>query len=185
MDELPELEEIRSVGSSLVKLLLDANTATPLGFPSGSPSGSTEAISAESDDHGPWTPRSLYSGTQFTVSPSKRRRITESSGFCGNTGAETTNVGFDEILPSHHQRIPSLHRNSLVPGENDIDCLLRVVNTSAHGKNLGSSPLPPGTDLDVEVQPQTPGIWPHASLQEACFMKYFIDELACWVHNFH
>jgi hypothetical protein len=70
--------------------------------------------------------------------------------------------------------------------EDAIDSLLRAADYSEQGVDqtenlLTHSSHNSGQTFTIQTQPDTPGVWPHASIQEACLMRYFIDELACWV----
>jgi hypothetical protein len=177
VDELPELDEIYATNPKN-RSTAAADTPTPQSRPAGSPAGSVAVNSIASEDFGgqsAWTPRSLYSGTQIT-SPSKRRRTNDSD--------RSSFHQLPSIIPFHGGS--SSFTASPARQEDAIDSLLRAANFSEQevqqGNILGSP-----SDAQVQpygkIQPETPGVWPHANLQEACLMRYFIDELACWVSH--
>ena len=175
MDELPELDEIYATNPKS-KGLAVADTPTPQSRHAVSPTASVAVNSIVSEDFGgqsAWTPRSLYSGTPIT-SPSKRRRTNDSD--------RSSFHQLPSIIP-FHGRADSF---TATPArqEDAIDSLLRAADFSEQEVQQGNAlSSPPNVQVHPyrETQPETPGIWPHASLQEACLMRYFIDELACWV----
>ena len=119
-----------------------------------------------------WTPRPLYSATQI-ASPSKRRRTNDSDR------SSVHSPGNPSFIP-FHQKSDSSASSPPIRQENAIDSLLRAAGFSEQGGTNQSSIL--GSPSHGQLQPyDTPGIWPHANIQEACLMRYFIDELACWV----
>ena len=136
------------------------DAVTPPSKPAESPTTSVAVVSTLSEDPASWTPRSLYSAPPPVAIPSgKRRRTNESDG------TSFISVGQSPGIISYHGRTQSFTGSART--EDAIDSLLRAADFS-------EQPFP-------EVQPDTPGVWPHASVQEACLMRYFIDELACWV----
>jgi hypothetical protein len=183
VDELPELDEIYSANPK-AKITTVSDNAPPQGRPSPAASVAVASITSEDLTYATsWTPRSLYSGTQ--VPPrTKRRRTNESD----NTSFDS--VGQSPGVLSYHKKAQSFERTSpatFVRREDAIDSLLRAADYSEQGviqtAILLSSPSQSQVQVQPfpEVQPDTPGVWPHASVQEACLMRYFIDELACWV----
>ncbi|KAF8852790.1 hypothetical protein BDZ45DRAFT_729958 [Acephala macrosclerotiorum] len=189
VDELPDLEEIYTTNPD--PKLKDASVSdntTPRNLPLGSPSGSIAAVtSAASDDLTPWTPRSLYSTAQVVASPIKRRRTNESYASSFHPSIHTplgqTEPSPDEVL-TFHERSQSFG-DLLGSDEDAIDCLLKAADLSEQGTNQALTLLDPPNQTPpqsfaTEIQPETPGVWPHANVQEACLMRYFIDELACW-----
>lgn len=167
VDELPELDEIYSTTPNpkpKVAATTSVDVTTPQNPAAASPAGSLVVASNVPNDPGldPWKPRSLYSsqpaGPPVVTSRIKRRRTNESDR------ASFQLVGQSPTLSSFHDRSQSFAGS--VRTEDAIDSLLRAADFS-------EQPF-------AEVQPDTPGVWPHASIQEACLMRYFIDELACW-----
>lgn len=190
VDELPELEEIYSVNTTpkpRVVLASDAIVATPKSLAPDSPSCSTAVFSANSDDLTP--PPSLYSGAQVLTSRTKRRRTNESERSSLHFNSQASPAQEVETL-SYHGRTQSLDGAPAIQEEEDgINSLLKAAYFSDEDANQAVSLIsPPPQDTGQyfptptqEAQPDTPGIWPQASVQEACLMRYFIDELACWV----
>jgi hypothetical protein len=81
-----------------------------------------------------------------------------------------------------HTRTSSFE-GSPIRQEDAIDSLLRAAESSEQGVNQDavlSSPSHSGLHAHGRVQYDTPRAWPHGNVQEACLMRYFIDELACW-----
>jgi hypothetical protein len=180
VDELPELDEIYSVNPK-TKAAAASEAITPQSIHDNSPTGSAATTLNPSDDvafaqqSSAWTPRSLYSGIQIT-SPPKRRRTNESDRSSHSTGNPSTFVPF-------HRRTDSFEA-SPIRQEDAIDSLLRAADFSDQGVDqtgLLSSPQYGHLLAYGGIQHDTPGAWPHVNIQEACLMRYFIDELACWV----
>jgi hypothetical protein len=180
VDERPELDEIYS------NVTTSSDHTSPVSRTGESPSvaaGATLPVSLEGPapiiDAATWSPQSLYDGSQNS-SPAKRRRTNESASTQSfqspiqASGFHLYHVNTDGIGS------PSLEQ------ESNIESLLRAADIADHGFHHGgllSSPL------QEEVQPyladcQSPGdFWPDVDVQEACLMRYFIDNLACWVGN--
>jgi hypothetical protein len=176
VDELPELDEIYSTNPK-DKVAVPSDAVTPQSRRVDSPTGST-AASIHSEDptfaaqSSAWTPRSLYSATQI-ASPSKRRRTNDSDRSSFHSPSNPSFIPF-------HQRSHSFVSSPPIRQEDAIDSLLRAADFSEQGGANQSSIL--DSPSHGQLQPyDTPGIWPHADIQEACLMRYFIDELACWV----
>ena len=162
MDELPELDEIYTANPyPKAKVTAASDAVTPQSKPAESPAASVAVVSNSSEDPASWTPRSLYSAPPVAPSRTKRRRTNDSDRTSFHS------VDQSPSATSYHERTQSF--TGSVRTEDAIDSLLRAADFSDH-------PF-------VEVQPETPGVWPHASVQEACLMRYFIDELACWVSS--
>lgn len=189
VDELPELEEIYSVNpipKPRVVLASDAPVTTPRSLAPESPSCSTAVFSTNSDDLTP--PSSLYSGAQVLTSRAKRRRTNESERSSFHFNSRTSPAQEAETL-SYHEATQSHDEPSALQEDDGINSLLKAAGFSEEGTNQAASLLSPASQDAVqyfatptqEAQPDTPGIWPQASVQEACLMRYFIDELACWV----
>jgi hypothetical protein len=183
VDELPELDEIYSANPNpRAKVVSASDVTTPQNLPAESPNGSIAVVSTASDDPAPWTPRSLYSGTQVTTPSSKRRRPNDD-----RSSFHSISHTSPERALLCHEAAHSFHRaSSYDRNEDAIGSLLRAADFSDHEAGqattlLHSPSLDPGPSFTIEAQPETPGIWPHSSVQEACLMRYFIDELACWV----
>ncbi len=188
MDELPELEEIYSVNpppKANLKVVSTLDVTTSRSLAAESPSGSTGILSTVSgEDLTPRTPKTLY-GTQDISSPTKRRRTNESEGPLFPSDDQATPGQIAAVL-AYHERAQSFDSTSQVPDEDAIDSLLKAADLCDHGADQTVVLHHPahqdtGQSYPIEVQPETPGVWPHASVQEACLMRYFIDELACWV----
>ena len=165
VDELPELDEIYSTTPNPKPKVAATNAASDVTTTQNpaaeSPTGSIAVVTNVSDDPGPWTPRSLYSGQPLgppvVTSRIKRRRTNESD----RTSFQS--VGQSPSAIPYHERTHSFAGSART--EDAIDSLLRAADFS---------------EQPFAEQPDTPGVWPHASIQEACLMRYFIDELACW-----
>jgi hypothetical protein len=179
VDELPELDEIYSVQG---RPTITTDVATPHSSRAAeSPAASVAIASVASEDpsfaqSSSWTPRSLHSGTQIK-SPTKRRRTNDSDGSSFHSVSQTSGI------------LPYLSRTDSFSGpplrqEDAIDSLLRAADFSDQGLhspgNL-SSPSQDQVQIYTDPDRDTPRAWPQVSLQEACLMRYFIDELACWV----
>jgi hypothetical protein len=183
VDELPELDEIYSANPRGKPATVPIAATTPQSRPS--PSTSIVVASITSEDPAPWTPRSLYSGTKVVTSRIKRRRTNESS----DRASFHSLVQSPDIV-SYHERTGSFE-GSPPRREDAIDSLLRAADYSEQGvtptANLFATPSQSQVSVQPfpDVQPDTPGVWPHANVQEACLMRYFIDELACWVSSPH
>lgn len=185
MDELPELDEIYSVTPKIKRAASIATTpqsrhaespAASITAPSNASNTSEDPAFAQSAS---WTPRSAFSGTQFT-SPAKRRRTNESDR--SSFHSITQNSG---ILATYSQSAGSF-TGSPVRQEDAIDSLLRAADYSDHGVHqTGILNSPSQTQISPynDVDHDTPRAWPQVSIQEACLMRYFIDELACWVRS--
>ena len=184
MDELPELDEIYSANPNLrAKVVSTSDVITPQNLQAeSSPNDSIAVVSTASDDPAPWTPRSIYSGTQVTTPSSKRRRANDDrSSFHSISHTSPDQVLSCHETPHSFHSAPSYDRD-----EDAIGSLLRAADFSDHEAGqattlIHSPSQDPGPSFTIEAQPETPGIWPHTSVQEACLMRYFIDELACWV----
>lgn len=184
MDEFAELNEIYSANSK-IKTAAASNVITPQSLPAESPAGSVAATSSASEEpsfaaqSSAWSPRSLYSATLIT-SPPKRRR--------------TNDDGWPSFNPIENSSpfIPLRPRTTSFQGSPDqqldaIDSLLRAADFSEHAVNQGvsqgavsSSPSHGGLHDHGQAHYDKLGIWPQVNVQEACLMRYFIDELSCW-----
>jgi hypothetical protein len=136
------------------------------------------------------------------VSRVKRRRTNDSD----NSSVHSGQGGPRDVVwtLSHLERSQSSGELSPPRDEDAFETLLKAADISHHESNQITDLLPPASHiaeqdtnaaLDLtgqesrepeqsfspQIQPDTPGVWPHASVQEACLMRYFIDELACWV----
>lgn len=173
MDELPELEEIYAANPNLkTKVPSTLKITTPQNLPAESPSCSTAIFSTLSDDATPWTPPPLYSGTQIVTSRSKRRRTNESEASSFHSSSQTTPGRATAVLP-YYERNQSIHDSS-TPREDPIDSLLKAAELNEQSDNPTVDLLDRSGqtfDLEVQQQPDTPGVWPHASIQEACLMR--------------
>ena len=186
VDELRELDEIY-VTNPKPKPVATSETATPpkTGIAS-SPAGSVAVASIVSDgptqppfEPSSWTPRSYQSPTD-AASPFKRRRTndTDLTSFAS--------VGQPSPVLSRFGKAPAFEASSPISGrgEDAIDSLLRAADFSQQGNDhstLFQSPSKVQESPFAVSSPDAGGIWPHTNVQEACLMRYFIDELACWV----
>jgi hypothetical protein len=186
VDELPELDEIY-VTNPKPKAAATSETATPLQSQlTTSPAGSAVVASIASDEPtqppfepSSWTPQSYQSPTQVS-SPFKRRRTndTDLTSFAS--------VGQPSPVLSRFGKGPGFEDASPTPGrgEDAIDSLLRAADFSEQGPDqsaLFESPSKVQESPFAVSSSDGGGVWPHANVQEACLMRYFIDELACWV----
>lgn len=183
MDELPELDEIYSIHPRIKGVA--STTTTPQIRHADSPAASIVApsiISNTSEDptfarSASWTPRSNLSGTQIT-SPAKRRRTNESDRSSFLSSSQTSGI------LARYPRSTTSFTGSPIRQEDPIDSLLRAADFSDQGvlqTGIPSSPSQKPFSSFNEIDHATPRAWPQVSIQEACLMRYFIDELACWV----
>ena len=183
VDELPELDEIY-VTNPEPQVSLNSETATPhippQARPTSSPAGPVAVESAVPDDttfDTSWTPQSFQSPTQVT-SPFKRRRTndTDITSFAS--------VGQTSPSRGHYSIGPTCESSTRVRGEDAIDSLLRAADLSEQ-RQARSNLLDSSSNVRISPFASSPvdpgGVWPHTNIQEACLMRYFIDELACWV----
>lgn len=183
MDEFPELEEIYSV---VLKPKTLGATSTRPSQPT--PTGSAISPSSLQDQFlapsSAWSPRSLYSGTKIT-SPSKRRRTNETSSENGWTSPDPNDHSSHYLSPSFLAKPASLEQSTFAH-EDPIDSLLRAADFSEKVVNEEVVFTSPQSQVGTQtrVPYNTPRAWSHGNVQEACLMRYFIDELACWVHTF-
>ena len=182
VDEIPELDEIY-LSNPKTKVAPTPDTATPPQSRHAasvtSPTGSAAVASIGSDEptfETSWTPRSLQSPTQIT-SPFKRRRTNDSDR------VSFASIGQPSPTLSHYGKGPSFEDSSPARGEDAIDSLLRAADFSEQGPDQSTLFESP-SKIQRSPLATSPGagvVWPHANVQEACLMRYFIDELACWV----
>jgi hypothetical protein len=179
VDELPELDEIY-LANPKARVAPTPETATPPQSRHAasvtSPAGSVAVASIGSDEptfETSWTPRSLPTPTQVTPT-FKRRRTNDSDR------VSFASVGQPSPVLSRYGKGPMFDDSSPARGEDAIDSLLRAADFSEQGP--GQSPsLSKVQASPFAASPDAGGVWPHANIQEACLMRYFIDELACWV----
>jgi hypothetical protein len=185
VDELPELDEIYLANPKPKPAATSETGTPPQSQLATSPAGSVIVASTASDDptQAPfeptsWTPQSYQSSTQVS-SPFKRRRTndTDLTSFAS--------LGQPSPVLSRFGKASGFEDASPTPGrgENAIDSLLRAADFSEQPdqSKLFQSPSKVQESPFAVSSPDTGGIWPHANVQEACLMRYFIDELACWV----
>jgi hypothetical protein len=137
-----------------------------------------------------WSSPSAYSETQL-VSPVKRRRTNDSDAALSHTSAG------DLFVSSLHQygvSVSSDPNSVSVPGldhSSSLESLLRAAdladNSVAFPPTSASAILSPtlnGARLSFAdgggLGDSPASVWPDVDLQEACLMRYWIDELACW-----
>ncbi len=177
MDELPELDEIYLANpKAQVTTISDAAT-TPQSRHTSSPTGSAAIASVGSDGptfEAPWSCPSFQSPTQVTL-PSKRRRTNESDR------SSFASIGHPSPILSRHGRGPSFENPSKTPRDDGIDSIIRATDFSEPGPDQSAVFESPAKVQDSPFASSSDGVWPHANVQEACLMRYFIDELACWV----
>jgi hypothetical protein len=186
VDELPELEDTYSTNSiPKSKPVSASDITTPQSTLLESPNYSAAALSTAS----PQTPPSFYSNPLVVTPHSKRRRTNESdtSSFHSSSGI----ISDQDIRVNLCPETARVIEGALIPDEDGIDSILKAADISQRDPSQQSTlidNLPPTTgnffrSSIQEIQPESPGIWPHTSVQEACLMRYFIDELACWVRR--
>jgi hypothetical protein len=123
-----------------------------------------------------WSPQSLYHGSQ-AASPSKRRRTNDSA----STQSLRSPLHPEFLLyhvESEGPTTPSLEH------ESTIESLLRAADLADHGfhqTHLLSSPIQDDGHPYLSASQTPTNSWPHVNVQEACLMRYFVDNLACWV----
>ena len=174
VDELPELDEIYSANpKTKIATVFDAATPTPIktaqSRPSPAASVAVASIASEEPTYATWTPRSLYSGTTQVPSSTKRRRTNESDRISFHSVDQSPSVF------SYHERTQGFEGASPATSdrrEDAIDSLLRAADYSEQGvrqtARVFESPSQNQVQPFPEVPPDTPGVWPHANLQEAC-----------------
>jgi hypothetical protein len=187
VDELPELDEIYLTNPKPKPGVTPETATPPQSQLTSSPAGSAAVASVASDgppqppfEPASWTPQSYQSPTQATTSFKRRRtNDTDLTSFAS--------VGQPSPVLSRFGKgpRPSFVASSPTPGggEDAIDSLLRAADFSQQGldqSNLFQSPSKVQQSPFAISSPDS-GVWPHANVQEACLMRYFIDELACWV----
>jgi hypothetical protein len=184
VDELPELDEIYLTNPKPKPAATSEAATPPQSRLASSPTGSAAVASATSDEPTQrpfepesWTPTSYQSPTQVT-SPFKRRRTndTDLTSFAS--------VGQPSPILSRFGKGPGFENTSPGGSENAIDSLLRAADFSEQLPDQSSLFQSSSKLHDSPFAASSPGdggIWPHANVQEACLMRYFIDELACWV----
>jgi hypothetical protein len=179
VDERPELDEIYT------NVTTSSDQTSPLSRTGQSPAQSTEVpLATSSEELIPvnnavlWSPQSLCDGSQ-TISPTKRRRTNESAST--QSLRSPTQPGFLLYhVGTEGAASPSLQH------ESTIESLLRAADLADDGFHQ-TGPL--SSPIQDDVHPylaasQTPtNYWPHVDVQEACLMRYFVDNLACWVGN--
>jgi hypothetical protein len=179
VDERPELDEIYS------NVTTSSDHTSPLSRTGQSPAPPTRAALAVSSEEPipvhnavSRSPQSLYHDSQ-TTSPTKRRRT--------NDGASTQSLRSPiqpEFLLYHvgteEDGSPTLEH------ESTIESLLRAADLADHGfhqTGLLSSPIQDDIHPYFAASQTPTNYWPHVDVQEACLMRYFVDNLACWVGN--
>ncbi len=184
VDELPELDEIYLAHPKPKPAAASEPKTPPQNKLTDSPSGSAVVASSTSDEPtqppyepSSWTPQSYQSPNQVT-SAFKRRRTndTDLTSFAS--------VGQPSPVLSRYRRNPHFGDSSPTPGRDAIDSLLRAADFSEQGPDQSSlfqSPSKVHESPFAVASPDDGGLWPHTNVQEACLMRYFIDELACWV----
>jgi len=186
VDELPELDEIYLTNPKPKPAATSETATPPQSRLASSPAGSAAVASIVSDgpsqppfEPSSWTPRSYQSPTEV-ASPFKRRRTndTDLTSFAS--------VGQPSPVLSRFGKAPGFEASSPTSGkgEDAIDSLLRAANFSQQRNDqskLFQSPSKVQGSPFAVSSPDAGGIWPHSNVQEACLMRYFIDELACWV----
>jgi len=177
VDERPELDEIYS------NVTTSSDQTSPLSRAGQSPTLSTgvaPAVTSEESaavaDVVSWSPQSLYHGSQ-AASPSKRRRTNDSA----STQSLRSPLQPEFLLyhvESEGPTTPSLEH------ESTIESLLRAADLADHGfhqTHLLSSPIQDDGHPYLSASQTPTNSWPHVNVQEACLMRYFVDNLACWV----
>lgn len=152
---------------------------TPRSGGAPSPAVSIAAISYTSEDptcerSSYWTPRSTLSYRQF-ASPSKRRRTNESDR------SSFHSVDRRSGILAYSQR-SSFTGSQAIQGDT-VESPLRTADFPSQGGFEPELPVSPSKSPKLtydEIDYGTPRAWPQVSIQEACLMRYFIDELACW-----
>lgn len=181
VDELPELDEIYSVNPKAKQAA--SITTTPQSRQAESPAASIAALSnASNTSEDPALIQSASLTTRSTfdrqfASPGKRRRTNESDRSSFHSISQTS--GKFATYP----QTTSGFAGSPIRHENAIDSLLRAADYSDQSNlptDILSSPSQAHISPYSEIDHSTPRAWPQVGIQEACLMRYFIDELACW-----
>lgn len=178
MDETPELDEIYSINTDSRSTRTELSNQGPIESPTLSTPVRSNASKNQTAGSTRGTPRFSSPGTHI-ASPAQRGQLTNSSG------------------SSHQFHPPSntYHANGANSGpighHNTIESLLRAADLSENVVQDGSGDMLPAAlpaedfgHVSPSVGPNTPQCWPHTSVQEACLMRYFVDNLACWVCKF-
>lgn len=179
MDERPELDEIYS------NVTTNSDQTSPLSRTGQSPAPSAEVAQAVAPDRPvpvndavAWTPECLYNGTQ-TTSPTKRRRTNDS------VSTQSLRSPIQPGFLLYHVGTEGAASPSL-EHESTIESLLRAADLADHGfhqSGLLGSPIEDDVDHYLASSQTPTNYWPHVDVQEACLMRYFVDNLACWVGN--
>lgn len=144
------------------------NAITPRNRLPDSPAASVAVASIASEDSPfvtSWTP----SSSTPVASPAKRRRQTNESSRPSFRSISQTAGSL-----SYHERAHSF------VGSSPVDSL-RAASFSEPGVHQTNFSSPSQSQITPDAEVPPPGVWTHTSVQEACLMRYFIDELACWV----
>ncbi|KFY90556.1 hypothetical protein V500_05116 [Pseudogymnoascus sp. VKM F-4518 (FW-2643)] len=160
VDELPELCEIYATDRK-PKGPADIATSRPKppSLPSPAAPAAVASITLEDLTYTTlWTPYSLYSGTDAPTR-TQRRRASDTDRSSSHSTAQSAGElaylgrtqGFEGASPA-----------TSVRGEDAIDFLLRAADYSKNGPSLSQSQA----ESLPKVVPDTPGVWPHASLLE-------------------
>jgi hypothetical protein len=178
VDERPELDEIysnvttssahTSPGSKTGESpLLSTGPALPVPL--------EESISII--DPVTWSPQSLYSGAQ-NASPTKRRRTNDSPGTqTFHSPLQASGFHLYHVNPAGSAG-PTLEQ------ETNIESLLRAADLADNGfhqADLLSTPIQANVQPYLSAGQSPTNYWPDVDAQEACLLRYFIDNLACWV----
>lgn len=157
-----------------------SDVATPRSKAPDSPAGSAvvDAAVIDADDpalplHPVWTPRSFHSAHSLPV---KRRRTNDSDHSSFHSISQSSGfLSYARRRQSHSISSTTEAIDSLLLAADYSDGLNRQV-IAEEPKPIHSYEL-----VDVEHNPETN--WPRTTVQEACLLRYFIDELACWVSS--
>jgi hypothetical protein len=180
VDETPELDEIYSKdSSSVVHGDSPAHTAQSPVYSQGVSTVDSETLT--NLETASWTPRSLYTGTQIS-SPTKRRRTNDSLQSFQSSPRQSHGQGYHVHPDDSNSNITRSNGGSPNQGHEDtIASLLHAADLSDHGhgfpSHLLNSPVSHHSSFAASSPPFLTAI---ATLQEACLMRYFIDNLACW-----
>jgi hypothetical protein len=182
VDERPELDEIYTTVTSISE-----QTIPPSGTTGVSPalsSGLTRTVSLDDpvsiSDHVTWSPQSLYSEPQLR-SPIKRRRTNESRASIHSYHSQ--DQGHDPGLLLY--RVESAPTSGQpLDHETSIESLLRAADLADHGFNESAildSSINDNLNSYENIGQSPQSWWPDLDVQEACLLRYFVDDLACWV----
>ena len=177
MDEGPELDEIYTIStdsrSTRSEVCNDETIESPtLSTAIASNASGNQTVVSTHDTPQYSSPRThIDSPTQRQENPNgsgDSHHFHPSNNTYHSTGANSGPVGQDKTIETL-LRAADLSKNVVQDGSNDMLQSAFPVEDYEH--------------VSPSVTSNTSQCWPHGSVQEACLMRYFVDNLACWVRK--